>query len=64
MLTILGDKQRYCDGINRRNFLAIGAFGAGLTLADVLRIKAAQDPARTVPRSASQSAARARCPRC
>jgi hypothetical protein len=45
MLTIWGDRQRYCDGINRRNFLRIGAFGAGLTLADVLRVRAAQDPA-------------------
>jgi hypothetical protein len=44
MLTIWGSKQRYCDGINRRNFLQIGAFGAGLTLADVLRAKAGQDP--------------------
>jgi Protein of unknown function (DUF1501) len=47
MLTIWGDKQRYCDGVSRRNFLQIGAFGAGLTLADVLRAKAAQDPATT-----------------
>jgi hypothetical protein len=45
MLTIWGDKQRYCDGISRRNFLQVGAFGAGLTLADVMRLKAAQDPA-------------------
>src|SRR6185312_6743256 len=44
MLTIWGDKQRYCDGISRRNFLQIGAFGAGLTLADVLRLQAAQEP--------------------
>ena len=44
MLTIWGDKQPHCDGISRRNFLRIGAFGAGLTLADMLRIKAAQDP--------------------
>src|SRR5207244_7470294 len=41
MLTIWGDRQRYCDGITRRNFLQIGAFGAGLTLADVLRARAA-----------------------
>jgi len=44
MLTFWGNRQRYCDGINRRNFLQIGAFGAGLTLADMLRLKAAQDP--------------------
>jgi hypothetical protein len=47
MLKLWGDTQRYCDGINRRNFLQIGAFGAGLTLADVLRVRAAQDPAIT-----------------
>ncbi len=50
MFTIWGDKQKYCDGINRRNFLQIGAFGAGLTLADVLRAKAGQD-ASTRPTS-------------
>jgi len=44
MLTFWGDKQPHCDGINRRNFLRIGAFGAGLTLADVLAARAAQDP--------------------
>jgi hypothetical protein len=44
MLTFWGDTQRYCDNISRRNFLSIGAFGAGLTLADVLRARAAQDP--------------------
>src|SRR3954470_24748117 len=41
MLSFLGGKQRFCDGLNRRNFLQIGAFGAGLTLADMLRAKAA-----------------------
>src|SRR5947209_2191749 len=44
MLTIWGRRQRYCDGISRRNFLRIGAFGAGLTLADVLRARAAAQP--------------------
>ena len=52
MLKIWGDNQRYCDGINRRNFLQIGAFGAGLTLADVLRVRAAQEPRRTTNKSA------------
>jgi hypothetical protein len=40
MLTILGAKARFCDGIDRRSFLRIGALGVGagcLTLADVLR---------------------------
>ena len=41
MLTILGKKQKFCDGISRRNFMKIGAFGAGLTLADMLRLRAA-----------------------
>src|SRR3954447_20704453 len=40
MLTLWGGRQRFCDGISRRNFLQIGAFGAGLTLADMLRAKA------------------------
>ena len=55
MMTFLGDRQRYCDGISRRNFLQIGAFGAGLTLADMLRLKASQDPAvsqRSSPKAA------------
>jgi uncharacterized protein (DUF1501 family) len=40
MLTLWGGKQRFCDGITRRSFLQIGAFGAGLTLADMLRARA------------------------
>src|SRR5271167_1418296 len=39
MLTLWGAKQKFCDGMNRRNFLQIGAFGAGLTLADMLRLR-------------------------
>jgi len=39
MLTIWGPKQGFCDGLSRRNFLKIGVFGAGLTLADVLRLR-------------------------
>jgi hypothetical protein len=42
MLTFLGRPQRFCDGLNRRNFMKIGAFGAGVTLADVLRAQAAK----------------------
>ena len=41
MLSFLGRTQAFCDGLSRRNFLQIGAFGAGLTLADVLRARAA-----------------------
>src|SRR5262245_29657342 len=43
MFTIWGQKQGFCDGLSRRNFLKIGAFGAGLTLADVLRLRAQAD---------------------
>ncbi|MBY0458681.1 MAG: DUF1501 domain-containing protein, partial [Gemmataceae bacterium] len=53
MLTFWGARQRYCDNISRRNFLQIGAFGAGLTLADMLRVKAAQDPAKTTPQKSA-----------
>jgi hypothetical protein len=40
MFTFWGGKQRFCDGVSRRGFLKIGAFGAGLTLADLLRLRA------------------------
>jgi hypothetical protein len=36
MFTLWGARQRFCDGISRRNFLQIGAFG-GLSLAGMLR---------------------------
>src|SRR6266850_1408697 len=47
MFTFLGSKQGFCDGLSRRSFLRIGAFGAGLTLADMLRSRAhaSADPA-------------------
>jgi hypothetical protein len=41
MLRFLGSSRRFCDGVSRRNFLQIGAFGAGLTLADMLRARSA-----------------------
>jgi uncharacterized protein (DUF1501 family) len=47
MFTLLGAKQRFCDGLTRRNFLQIGAFGAGLTLADMLRLRASAEGANT-----------------
>ncbi|OWK42981.1 DUF1501 domain-containing protein [Fimbriiglobus ruber] len=60
MFTFWGQKQPFCDGINRRNFLSVGAFGAGLTLADVLRAKAsgpdAAVPAAPIPTSAPKAA--------
>lgn len=43
MLTILGSKQRFCDGVDRRGFLRIGAFAMGaasLSLADIYRSEA------------------------
>lgn len=54
MLTIWGSKQDCCDGLSRRNFLKIGAFGAGLTLADMLRSQAHATP----PSSATPNASR------
>jgi hypothetical protein len=50
MFTLWGAAQKFCDGLTRRNFLKIGAFGAGLTLADMLRLKsAAAVPGRSTP---------------
>ena len=49
MLTLSGSSSsRFCDGLSRRNFLRIGAFGGALTLADLLRLRsqAAEAPAR------------------
>jgi hypothetical protein len=43
MLTIWGQKSRYCDGVSRRSFLKIGAFSFGatcLTLSDIFRNEA------------------------
>lgn len=41
MITLWGNKQRYCDGLLRREFLRLGALGlSGLTLADLLRHEA------------------------
>jgi hypothetical protein len=44
MFTFFGARQRFCDGLSRRNFLQIGAFGAGLTLAELLRLRATAAP--------------------
>jgi len=41
MLTILGDKQRFCDGVSRRDFLKIGGLAlGGMSLVDVLAAEA------------------------
>ena len=50
MLSFLGKRQTFCDGIQRRSFLKIGAFGAGLTLADMLRAQAAPSAATATGR--------------
>lgn len=40
MLTIWGKAQRFCDGISRRDFVQVGALGASLTIADIMRQRA------------------------
>src|SRR5207244_2507462 len=55
MFDILGSAQRFCDGLSRRSFLKIGAFGAGLTLADMLRSRAQANP--VTPSASSGKAA-------
>jgi hypothetical protein len=43
MLTFWGRSNEFCDGVSRREFLRVGALGAGavgLSLADVLRLQA------------------------
>lgn len=48
MLTYWGGKKRFCDRVTRRDFLQVGALGlGGLSLADVLRLRAeANGPAK------------------
>src|SRR3954468_14712266 len=42
MLTIYGNRTRFCDGVSRRNFLKIGALGlGGLALPNLLRAESA-----------------------
>jgi hypothetical protein len=52
MLTLWGSRQRFCDGLSRRNFLKIGAFGAGLTLAEMLRLRGLAGPTTTSNKAA------------
>lgn len=41
MLTMWGNKQSFCDGVNRRNFLKIGGLAmGGLSMAELLRAEA------------------------
>jgi hypothetical protein len=55
MLRFLGSSHKFCDGASRRDFLQIGAFGAGLTLADMLRLNTAQAAANANKKQASKS---------
>src|SRR4051812_36397579 len=55
MLTIWGSKESFCDGISRRGFLQVGAFGAGLSLAELLRLRA--EGAAVTRRSTSRKSA-------
>src|SRR5436305_1916910 len=44
MLTLFGQKTKFCDGVSRRDFLKIGTFAMGstaLSLADIYRAEAA-----------------------
>lgn len=48
MLTILGDRHRYCDGITRRNFLQIGGLAlGGLSMPKLLQAESASGPNRS-----------------
>src|SRR5690242_10303183 len=49
MITLWGAAQRFCDGISRRSFLRIGAFGMGCTLADKLQSQARAATGTTKP---------------
>jgi len=53
MLTLWGAREKFCDGISRRNFLKIGALGAGLTLADMLRLRALAGTSSTTKHKAA-----------
>ena len=55
MLQFLGSSRSFCDGVSRRNFLQIGAFGAGLTLADLLRARDARAATAAARKQPSRS---------
>src|SRR5438874_13455539 len=53
MLNLWGSSYRVCDGINRRDFLRVGALGiGGLTMGDVLRLRAqGPNPTASAPKA-------------
>jgi hypothetical protein len=55
MLRFNGTSRAFCDGVARRDFLQVGAFGAGLTLADMLRGRDAHAAAAAVRRQPTRS---------
>jgi hypothetical protein len=55
MLSFVGRSSgQFCNGVSRREFLQIGALGAGVTLADLLRAQAAlgDSPTKRAPKAA------------
>src|SRR5262245_31934992 len=57
MFTVWGAKEQFCDGVSRRGFLQVGAFGAALTLADLLRLRAGAANNKVANNSGSESSA-------
>src|SRR5262245_20987989 len=56
MLTFWGARHRACNRVPRRDFLRVGALGlGGLTLADVLRLRAQAATSSTQARRAPRS---------
>jgi hypothetical protein len=52
MLMLQGARQRFCDGLTRRNFLQIGAFGAAMSLAEMMQLRALAGSPPTPKKSA------------
>ncbi len=54
MLTFFGSPRRLCDGWSRRDFLKVGGLAVGgLTLADLLRVRARATPSAAIPQAGS-----------
>src|SRR5438270_4200978 len=48
MMTLFGDRHRYCDGVSRRSFLKVGGLAmGGLGLPELLRAEAQAGIARS-----------------